>query len=88
VPPSSGLLTSSPYLDAHLYRYDDKLINPIIRPRMVSEVTIPSDAAPPQPFLAVTLRLNIVAWLLLRVLWKGNIWDSRIADSAINRSIC
>lgn len=39
VPPSSGLLTSSPYLDAHLYRYDDKLINPIIRPRMVSEQT-------------------------------------------------
>ena len=38
LPPSSQVLCASPYLDACLFQYDEKLISPVVRPRALAEV--------------------------------------------------
>lgn len=38
IPPSSQVLCASPFLDACLFQYDDKLVSPVTRPRALSEV--------------------------------------------------
>lgn len=34
IPVNSQVLSSSPYLDVNLFKYDDRLVSPLIRPRV------------------------------------------------------
>lgn len=40
IPPSSQVLCASPFLDACLFQYDDKLVSPVTRPRALSEAPL------------------------------------------------
>lgn len=42
IPPTSQVLSASPFLDACLFQYDEKLISPVIRPRALAEVRLSS----------------------------------------------
>lgn len=40
VPVNSQILSASPYLDANLFQYDDRLVSPLVRPRVYATDSI------------------------------------------------
>ncbi len=65
IPPTSQVLSASPFLDACLFQYDEKLISPVIRPRALAEVRLSSCSLP----LASAPRRRLWLWLVRQ--WLG-----------------